>query len=90
VAGGKEVGILCISQKSTKQVFSSDDLYLLEGIASVSAMALHSAMLTRDVNVRDTFVSIASHELRSPLTSVLGYTELLINKDPPEAPGRSG
>jgi signal transduction histidine kinase len=85
VAGGKEVGILCISQKSTKQVFSSDDLYLLEGIASVSAMALHSAMLTRDVNVRDTFVSIASHELRSPLTSVLGYTELLINKDPPEA-----
>ena len=85
MAGGKEVGILCISQKSTKQAFSSDDLYLLEGIASVSAMALHGALLTRDVSVRDTFVSIASHELRSPLTSVLGYTELLINKDPPEA-----
>jgi signal transduction histidine kinase len=84
-AGGKEVGILCISQKSTKQAFSSDDLYLLEGIASVSAMALHSALLTRDVSIRDTFVSIASHELRSPLTSVLGYTELLLNKDPPEA-----
>jgi nitrogen-specific signal transduction histidine kinase len=84
MAGGKEVGILCISQKSTKQAFSSDDLYLLEGIASVSAMALHSALLTRDVSVRDTFVSIASHELRSPLTSILGYTELLINKDPPE------
>jgi nitrogen-specific signal transduction histidine kinase len=85
MAGGKEVGMLCISQKSTKQAFSSDDLYLLEGIASVSAMALHSALLTRDVSIRDTFVSIASHELRSPLTSVLGYTELLFNKDPPEA-----
>jgi len=85
MAGGKEVGILCISQKNSKQVFSSDDLYLLEGIASVSDMALHSAMLTRDVSIRDTFVSIASHELRSPLTSVLGYTELLLNKDPPEA-----
>jgi signal transduction histidine kinase len=85
MAGGKEVGILCISQKSTKQAFSSDDLYLLEGIASVSAMALHSALLTRDVSIRDTFISIASHELRSPLTSVLGYTELLLNKDPPEA-----
>jgi signal transduction histidine kinase len=59
-------------------------LFLLEGIASIAAISLRSAILVHDVSMRDTFVSIASHELRSPLTSVLGYTELLIAKDPPE------
>ena len=85
IAGGKEIGVLCLSPKNSKQDFSSDDLFLLEGIASVAAISLRSAILVHDVSIRDTFVSIASHELRTPLTSILGYTELLINKDPPEA-----
>jgi PAS domain S-box-containing protein len=34
---------------------------------------------------RDTFVSIASHELRTPMTTVMGFTELLMNGDPPPA-----
>lgn len=84
-AGGKEIGILCLSPKNSRQDYSSDDLFLLEGIASIAAISLRSAMLVHDVSMRDTFVSVASHELRSPLTSVLGYTELLISKDPPEA-----
>jgi len=84
-AGEKEVGILCLSQKNLRQDFSSDDLFLIEGIASVAAMSLRSAMLIRDVSTRDTFVSIASHELRSPLTSISGYAELLMRKEPPEA-----
>ena len=85
IAGGKEIGVLCLSPKNSKQDFSSDDLFLLEGIASVAAISLRSAILVHDVSIRDTFVSIASHELRTPLTSILGYTELLINKDPPES-----
>jgi signal transduction histidine kinase len=85
IAGEKQVGILCLSQKNSRQDFSSDDLFLIEGIASVAAMSLRSAMLIRDVSTRDTFVSIASHELRSPLTSVSGYAELLMRKEPPEA-----
>lgn len=84
VAAEKEVGILCLSQKTTRQDFSSDDLFLLQGIASVAAIALHSAMLIRDVSVRDNFVSIASHELRTPLTSIVGYTDLLLRRDPPD------
>jgi signal transduction histidine kinase len=84
-AGEKEVGILYLSQKRSRQDFSSNDLFLIEGLASVAAMSLHNAMLIRDVSIRDTFVSIASHELRTPLTSVSGYAELLMCKDPPEA-----
>jgi signal transduction histidine kinase len=83
--GDKEVGILCLSQKISRQDFSSDDVYLLQGLASVAAISLHSAMLIRDVSVRDTFISVASHELRTPLTSIIGYTDLLLHRDPPSA-----
>ena len=82
VAAGKEVGILCLSQKISRQDFSSNDLFLLQGIASVAAITLHSAMLIRDVSIRDNFVSIASHELRTPLTSIVGYTDLLLRRNP--------
>ncbi len=82
VAVGKEVGILCLSQKIPRQDFSSDDLFLLQGIASVAAIALHSSMLIRDVSIQNNFVSIASHELRTPLTSIVGYTDLLLHRDP--------
>jgi signal transduction histidine kinase len=85
IASEKEVGILFLSQKKSRQNFSSNDLFLIDGMTTAAAVSLHTAMLMRDVSIRDTFVSIASHELRSPLTSVLGYAELLIKKDPPEA-----
>ena len=31
---------------------------------------------------RDTFVSVASHELRTPMTTVMGFTELLMSRRP--------
>jgi signal transduction histidine kinase len=83
-AAEREVGVLCISQKTSRQDFSSDDMYLLQGMASVAATALHSAMLIRDVSIRDTFVSVASHELRTPLTAIVGYADLLTRRDPPD------
>ena len=30
---------------------------------------------------RDTFVSVASHELRTPMTTILGFTELLLTRE---------
>jgi nitrogen-specific signal transduction histidine kinase len=80
----KRVGILCLSQKISRQDFSSDDVYLLQGLASVSATSLRSAMLLRDVSMRDTFISVVSHELRTPLTSIMGYAELLLRREPPD------
>ena len=85
IAGEKEVGILFLSQKKSRQDFSSNDLFLIDGMTIAAGASLRSATLMRDVGLRDTFVSIASHELRTPLTSVLGYAELLMRNDPPEA-----
>ena len=83
-AGGKKIGVLLLSHKLSKQHFSPDDLYLIQGISSLSSIALYSSMLIQDVSIRDTFVSIASHELRTPLTAITGYTELLLRRNPPE------
>jgi signal transduction histidine kinase len=80
----KEVGFFCVSPKASRQDFTSNDVFLLQGIASVVALALHSAMLIHDVNIRDTFVSVASHELRTPLTSIIGYADLILHRNPPE------
>lgn len=56
----------------------------------VSADESLTGVLLRDVTEerdherrRDAFVSIASHELRTPMTTVMGFTELLMNGDPP-------
>ena len=84
LGGEREVGVLCVSQKVSRQDFSSNDIYLLQEISSMAAISIHSAMLIRDVNIRDTFVSVASHELRTPLTSIMGYADLLLRRDPPD------
>ena len=81
-SGSREQGVLCLSHKISRQRFSSNDFFLLQGIASVATIALRSAELIREVSMRDTFVSIASHELNTPLTTILGYSELLLKKDP--------
>jgi signal transduction histidine kinase len=81
VAGDREVGVLCLSEKISRQGFSANDLYLTQGISSVAAIALRSASLMQDVSIRNTFVSIASHELNTPLTSVIGYSELLLKRN---------
>jgi signal transduction histidine kinase len=85
IAGEKESGLLVISHKTSRQDFSSDDIYLLQGVASVAAVTLRSALLAHDVSARDTFVSIASHELHAPLAALMGYTALLLKRERPEA-----
>jgi signal transduction histidine kinase len=82
-AAEKEIGILCLSPKTSRQGFTSDDMYLLQGIASTAAIALRSATLVREVDIRNNFISIASHELRTPMTAIMGYADLLLKRDPP-------
>jgi signal transduction histidine kinase/CheY-like chemotaxis protein len=40
--------------------------------------------------MKDEFLATLSHELRTPLNAVLGWSELLLSRTPPEAPGRRG
>jgi signal transduction histidine kinase len=61
--------------------YDKADLAFGEDIASRAAIALDNARLYRDaqdaIRARDQFLSIASHELKTPLTSLLGYIDLM-------------
>ena len=53
VADKKEIGVLCLSPKISRQSFSPDDLYLLQGLASVAAVSLRSTLIiARDIAER--------------------------------------
>ncbi|MBI4339148.1 MAG: GAF domain-containing protein [Chloroflexi bacterium] len=50
----------------------------------ITGILLRDITKERDLEERrDSFVSIASHELRTPMTTILGFSELLLQRDPP-------
>ncbi len=56
---------------------------MAETIASTqSALALRNERLEEAYKLQSEFLSIVSHELRSPLHSIVGYTELLLDDEP--------
>jgi signal transduction histidine kinase len=71
-----------------EQSFGADDRAFMLALARQCAQALERARLfeaeqqarqeaQEAVRVRDVLLSIASHELRNPLTSLLGFTDIL-------------
>jgi len=66
------------------------ELALHEGRAGVVSQVLQLHDATRETEVdrlKSEFLSTAAHELRTPMTSIFGFVELLIQRDPP-APRR--
>jgi PAS domain S-box-containing protein len=61
--------------------FAPDDVQFAEELARRAALAIDNALLYREareaIHVRDAFLSVASHELKTPLTSLLGFLDLL-------------
>ena len=45
-----------------------------------SELALRNAQLTEATNMKSQFLANMSHELRTPLNSIIGYTELVLNR----------
>jgi signal transduction histidine kinase len=81
------LGALVIAANDPDRAVSEDSLPLAEVLAERAALAIENAKLyTEQVDARrkledlsrlkDEFLSIASHELRTPVTSIKGYTQL--------------
>ncbi|MFN9554764.1 MAG: ATP-binding protein, partial [Dolichospermum sp.] len=77
---GKHIGFMHLSDKYEGD-FTEDDEAILVQLAQMLFLAMNKAQLYEEsqrVNrIKDEFLAILSHELRSPLTSIVGWSQML-------------
>jgi signal transduction histidine kinase len=78
-AGDETIGTLYMDRMIQVGPFTPDDLALLEILANVAAVIIQNAQqheALRRANAE--FVSVLVHDLRTPMTTIKGYSDLLI------------
>lgn len=84
VARGRVLGAILLAMSESTRRYGPRELAVAEEVARRAALALDNALLYQEareaIRVRDQFLSIASHDLKTPITSVKGYTDLLLRR----------
>jgi signal transduction histidine kinase len=82
MARGRILGAVSLISTVPGRTYDSTDLAIAEELARRCGQAVDNARLHTEaqtaVKARDRFVSIASHELRTPIARVKGYAEMLL------------
>jgi PAS domain S-box-containing protein len=81
IARGRTIGVISFVTSESGHRYGPSDLALAQELTRRAAMAIDNARLYREaqeaVRIREEFLSIASHELKTPLTTVKGYSQIL-------------
>ena len=80
-ARGRTFGALSLAVGPSGCHYTLADLTMATSLAARTALAIDNARLFADqqsaVRARDQFLSVAAHELRTPISSIKGYAQLL-------------
>ena len=79
--GERLVGVILLATDESGRRYGPDDVALADELAGRAALALDNARRYAEaqaaIRTREDFLAIAAHELKTPLTSLIGYTQLL-------------
>ncbi len=92
--GNQLIGLLSLDHSGTEHQYSSQEIALAKAVARLAALVIERERLMREraearsrelalldaTRRMDDFLSIASHELKTPLTSMKGNVELIVRR----------
>ena len=91
VARERVLGVISLVRAEAGGHYGADDLAIAQHLARRSAVAIDNSRLYREAQesarARDQFLAVAAHELRSPLTSMKGFAQLLLRRARKSAAG---
>ncbi len=77
----KPIGAITFVTTETTRHYNQADLLMAEELATRASVAIENARLYKGsqeaITLRDDFISVASHELKTPVTSVKMFTQVL-------------
>lgn len=80
---GESIGMLSLHSLK-KEHFNQKEVNILRLFGSMASLAIKKSQLYSEtkkaLEIRDMFISMAAHELRTPITSISGYIQLLYGK----------
>jgi PAS domain S-box-containing protein len=78
------LGAISFGATQPERRYGPEDLLLAQELAHRAALALDNARLyhtaQQAIQARDEFLSVAAHELRTPVTSLRGFSQLLMRQ----------
>jgi PAS domain S-box-containing protein len=84
IARERVLGLLTLVRSDESRAFRDDELPLLRELAARAGTAVDNTRLlheaTEAVRLRDDFLAIASHDMRTPLAAILGYLQLALRR----------